>query len=513
MANNISEAYQLAMYVLDQYRGTSVSCRYKIPPRFAAPEANLDLVCAVENAVADVVLKHPMLQVGIKDADSKNPTWIQLNNIDLSRHITWVVLNSSQGFDDTSQETTMSEIDGIFPELESRPGWRVVVVHQESTGLLEIHFTWNHPHADGISGKIFQGNLCQSLNNQRRIGQNIRESSSSSKILTAKASTQLPPSIEDTCKLPVALSYIMKMIWEELGPAKLVWTRPSLARWAPFQLSPYKTQFRAFSINNETLDRILFSCRRNKTSLTGLLHGLTLVSLASHVDEEAASAFEGGTTVDMRRFMTSNPPGYLWLQPEKTMSNYVTLMAHKFDRSVVNGIRLELSSNTNDNGTVSLSAKLMEQMWSVSTKVRDEITQKIEGGLKNDPVGVMKFVGDWRKQMTDAAQRPRQFSWWVTGIGVLDERAMPTDTTTSLSPGAPASSSETWAIHRAQFALSAETTAAAFMISPMTAAGEQLCVGVSWQDSICDVSLGERIVADLDLWLNQIASLCDGFSA
>lgn len=44
------------------------------------------------------------------------------------------------------------------------------------------------------------------------------------------------------------------------------------------------------------------------------------------------------------------------------------------------------------------------------------------------------------------------------------------------------------------------------MISPMTAAGQELCVAASWQDCVIDVSLGERVVADLESWLGQIAA-------
>jgi len=207
--------------------------------------------------------------------------------------------------------------------------------------------------------------------------------------------------------------------------------------------------------------------------------------------------------VNMRRFMAASPSGYPWLQPERTMGNYVTIMSHRFDDAIVKKIRSELSSNTTSDCTLTLPVKLVEQIWSISAEVRGEIEHKLETGLKNDLVGTMKFVGDWRKQMANTAQRPRQYSWWVTGVGVLDGRPKPINTTSSPHDS---TSEEFWAVRRAQFALSAETTAAAIMISPMTAAGEQLCVGVSWQDCICDASLGERIVADLEQWLSQIAS-------
>ena len=84
-----SETYQLAMYLLDQYRGTVLSCRYEIPPRLAPVESRTKLEEAVKIAVVDTILRHPMLQVGMIDATSKSPSWIQLQSLDLTQHITW----------------------------------------------------------------------------------------------------------------------------------------------------------------------------------------------------------------------------------------------------------------------------------------------------------------------------------------------------------------------------------------------------------------------------------------
>jgi len=43
------------------------------------------------------------------------------------------------------------------------------------------------------------------------------------------------------------------------------------------------------------------------------------------------------------------------------------------------------------------------------------------------------------------------------------------------------------------------------VFSPVSVAGRGMCVGASWADCIIDVTLGERIMADLERWLAQIA--------
>jgi hypothetical protein len=111
-----------------------------------------------------MILKHPILQVGIFNAESTRPMWVQ--RIDIKQHVTWHFMDPFADFDNASLKFTASEVDGTFPELEIRPGWRILILCQETTNTMEIHFTWNHLHADGISGKIFQEDLCQSLNTQ-----------------------------------------------------------------------------------------------------------------------------------------------------------------------------------------------------------------------------------------------------------------------------------------------------------------------------------------------------------
>ncbi|KAJ4387523.1 Alcohol acetyltransferase [Gnomoniopsis smithogilvyi] len=122
----------------------------------------------------------------------------------------------------------------------------------------------------------------------------------------------------------------------------------------------------------------------------------------------------------------------------------------------------------------------------------------------------MRFVSDGRKQMADTARRPRQYSWWVTGIGVLDASPQSDNTTGTISESEQAAvdGDDAWIPSKAQFSLSTESTAAAVMISPLFVAGPNgcLCVAGSWLDFVVDVSTGERTMVDLKQWLLQIAT-------
>ena len=73
-----SEAYQLAMHTLGQYRGTIIACRYCPPPSFRRPEALKTLRRGLYDAIARVVLSQPHLQVDATGENSESPACYEL---------------------------------------------------------------------------------------------------------------------------------------------------------------------------------------------------------------------------------------------------------------------------------------------------------------------------------------------------------------------------------------------------------------------------------------------------
>lgn len=112
--------------------------------------------------------------------------------------------------------------------------------------------------------------------------------------------------------------------------------------------------------------------------------------------------------------------------------------------------------------------------------------------------------------MRDVAKKRRQFSWLVTNIGVLDGNTstkLSTITTRSLTGGdTKFDKGQRWSIGRAQFGLSAEIPFAAIEFALVSVAGRGMCVSADWADCAVDAMLGERIMADLERWLAQLAS-------
>jgi hypothetical protein len=492
-----SETYQLAMYLIDQYRGTIFSCRYEIPPRLAPVESRTELETSVKVAVAETIMRHPMMQVGIVNATSKTPSWIQLEILDLTQHIKWLYIGEHDDFEQKVQETIRTQLDECFPEFSiKQPGWKITVLRQGNAPSMEVLLTWNHAHFDGAGARVFHEDLLEMLNNPEK-GAPERTGLGSDILELPLTPLSLPEPIESLQSLPVDLKYVAKAFWEESRPQFLN-RDVSNAAWCPIRSSPYKTQFRAFFLDNASLLAILAQCRQNKTTITGLLNGLLLIAFSSHLDSTVAPAFQSSTMVDHRRNL---PPA-----PADAVCNYVTQCLHKFDTELVARVRSKLPADASEGRD--LSADLERELWAVSAQNRLEIVRKLEAGLRNDIVGLFKYVTDWQKTMRDMAKKTRQFSWIVTNVGVTNGG---TSSLSTATPQSPTSSDQTsadgqkWSISRAEFGLSAEIPAAAIEFASVSVAGGGMCISANWAHCSVDERFGESIMADLERWLNQLA--------
>ena len=89
---------------------------------------------------------------------TQRPLWVQLETVELCHHIQWRLLveGSKEEYESLYISTLRKRLDTIFSNLETRPAWRMVVLRPKGElPHLDLKFVWNHPIADGMSGKIF----------------------------------------------------------------------------------------------------------------------------------------------------------------------------------------------------------------------------------------------------------------------------------------------------------------------------------------------------------------------
>ncbi|KAF2824482.1 hypothetical protein CC86DRAFT_408559 [Ophiobolus disseminans] len=482
------EAYQLAMHTLDQYRGTIIACRYFPLPALVRPESLAVLKARFYDALSRVVLAQPHLQTGITGEDTKNPTFVGLERLDLRNHVQWITLDDASRFQQLYVESMQAQLDSRFENLASQPGWRVVVLHEIGVESIEILYVWNHTHHDGSSGKIFHETLLRHLNEVTSQDEDpIVESFENSDkwiLNLPDPSDKLPPNPEILTSWPVSLGFALSELWKGLKPEWIFPPGETHARWAPIRASPYKTQFRNFTIDKHTVVNLISACRLRHTTLTGLIQALCLVSLSTALHD--ATGFASRTPYDLRNILPANTARYPWLNPKESMCNYVSVVEHEFDSKLVNTIRSRMLRN--------LTADVMNVIWSVSARVRREIQARLDARTRNDLIGIMRLCPDWNSQQRSEMRRMRYLSWLVTNLGVLDGES-------STTVG-----NESWSLQRAELLLSAETPSAALSVSIMTVKGREMCVTCSWQDCVVEEELGERLMGDLERWLKAIGS-------
>lgn len=467
-----------------------VTCRYAVPLGAGRSSTDTNLIQTVNAAIFHVVSEQPLLLVGIEDADSKKPAWVQIENVDPYQHIEWRDLQDLEQLESSVQEVLSVQLDIRFPDLKTRPGWRVLVLNLQGTGCLEIAFIYNHTNVDGTSGKLFHENLVRRLNMQ-----GAGEGEPPPQIQVPKSLYKLSPPTEQWANFSQSPSFLVKEVWKEFRPAVLS-NRPTQAKWAPIRAVPRTTAMKAFSIDGSVLSRILVACREHKTTIAGVCHGLALVSFASHLNKKMAPGFEAETPMNLRRILPRNHPKYSDFVPDRTMGNYVTLIYHEFDTALVSRLRSELGRKTATTpGT--LTPSLMKLVWKAATKVRGEIQHRLDGGPHNEIAGLMKFVADWRAEMRGKVSRPRDFSWAVNTLGVMDGQG--------LSGEAP-DDGKAWSIRQAQLGMSADALGPTMYFNILTVAGGPMTVSCSWQDCILDANLARAITTDMENWLLQIGS-------
>lgn len=496
------------MYVLDQYRGTVLSCRYEIPPRLAPEESRTELQEAFRVAVVGTIFRHPMLQVGMKDATSKNPTWIQLHSIDLAQHIKWVYLGVDEDLEQKVQETFRAKIDERCPDLSiKQPGWWVTVFRQGNAPVMEVMMSWNHPQFDGAGAKVLHEDVIGLLNAEN--GSHEPTGLDGDILTLPQAAPMLPTPIEMSIGLPVDPMFLLKTLWEEIRP-RFLNRDATLAAWSPIRTSPYKTQFRSFFVDQASVSAILALCRENKTTFTGLVHGLALIAFSSRLDGAAAPGFQSFTIIDHRRNLPPAPPDAPWGRADRTVANYATQAYHRYETEQVARIRSKLapgaSTDGDNSGRRDLSADLLSELWAASAQSRREIVGRLEAGPRNDLIGVCKYaVTDWQKTMRDQAKRTRQFSWLVTNLGVVGRGGGGGSKPDGSHHGQGQGQGQGWSITRAQFGLSPEMPYGAIEFCPASVAGSGMCFSASWPDCAVDEALGEGIMDDMERWLAQLA--------
>ena len=250
------------MHSLGLYHSSMVTCRYTIPAALSAgpdgdPELQLKLEQKVELAIAQVVLDHPPLRVGLRDEHKRKPSFVELEAVNFRRHVEWRRFDRAADYEPEFLRLIRSRLNIKVPQPEEMPSWRILVLYVRDEQALDVMFEWGHAHIDGMSAKLFHEDLLRNLNGAFA-PEEFRD-----RILAIPSDKRgdLPPPLHALTKFPITPGYALTTLWDQLRPPQLATgSKTDLhATWAPIQLQPYVTQYRHFSVDNKTLQNILIA--------------------------------------------------------------------------------------------------------------------------------------------------------------------------------------------------------------------------------------------------------------
>ncbi|KAM0197277.1 hypothetical protein ACHAPI_005135 [Fusarium lateritium] len=377
------------------------------------------------------------------------------------------------------------QVNTPYTNLDTQPSWRATIIRRANPNFIDVIFAWDHTAGDGKSGKLFQDRLLACLNDPTEAQDNV--------VLQDRAFevpvTDFTPPLHHLIKLAVSPTFILG----EFGRDLIATTRPNkppqTAQWAPIKTELAKSRLSQIAIAEDSLRTILDACRQHETTLTGLLQTLLFVSMAARVDESKARAFECGTPVCLRQFQQ---PGTSNIDMNKTAINSVVYWPFVFDRGIVATLRQQISDAKT---TPELNKHVETTVWSAAKTMRERLSAKLKQGAKNDPVGLAKFITNWKSFLMDHT-KSRVMSWEVSNLGVFNGGASEET----------ASGQQRWKVESAIFTQSASVSGPALTFSAISVKGGVLVVSCSWQVGVVEDELAKGVSADIETWLNQLGA-------
>ncbi|KFA52247.1 hypothetical protein S40293_00490 [Stachybotrys chartarum IBT 40293] len=484
------EKYQAAQHLYRYQLGNSLICRYSVPADLARPEKDAELRQAFEEAVGRVVLKHPMLQVGVAGEETRKPVFVELQSLGMKRHVEWRTIDEAADAEQGLMELMVKELDRPFVDLATVQPWRVLVLRAEASRELIAAFIWNHALLDGMSAKMFHSGVLLHLNFHSCTPLPLDENG----VLTLPSvRARLPPPMEKMATYTVGKRFAASELLSELRPAALSTKSTTDASWAPIPAAmSVKTRLHSFSVGPDALGRLLGRCRAGKTTVTGLLNALAAVCFARALPAEVAPGFKGVSVVNMRQVTPAGPPQCPWLVPDETMANVVSVQDHPFSPKMVGEIRAHHAAASSQESRY--TAALEADVWAAAAAVRQQLVDKLARGVNNDVVGLFKYVPDWRTYIRELARKPRPTAWLVTNLGVLDGNPL------------ERGGDDGWSITRTALALSAPVLNSAVEFGVSSTKGGDMVVVVDWHDAGVDAELVLGIVQDIRGWLDYLAA-------
>ncbi|KAG9236427.1 alcohol acetyltransferase [Amylocarpus encephaloides] len=439
--------------------------------RYVTSTSPENLETTIQAALTKVILQHPALCCGIVDDDKNESSFVRLESIDLSRCIEHkpleaLVMGEHEEGLIRILETRHSE---TFPDVDRIPPWRLIIVQSpalKSDGgvKFDVVFAFHHAIGDGMSGVVFHRSLLSAL-------ETIATTAPPSILVNIPTSTTLSPAVENRINFKISWLFLLAQLWKQVKPR---WLFPDpLPPWTSTPISAaniarYISRVKILYLPPQTVKQVLSVCRKERATLTGLLHGLAVASFSTHVPE--AQSFSSSTPYSLR--------GLSGMSTTDEMGVQVSGLPSAYSPELVMCIR---SSKTPE--------QLSKRIWTIARDFRAEMSVEIAKLPNDNQIGLIPYISDLKGFFTEQIGKPRESTYEVSNVGVLRQK----------------DEGGTWNIERLCFTQSGMGTGAAVGINVASVTGGDLAVSFTWLQGDIEERLVHEVMEDVRFGLGCVS--------
>jgi len=458
-ANKYRERFSTARHHLGIYRCVGNTARYSTSHNIE------DLSSSIGAAVAKVLFNHSALCCGIINEDKNDPAFIRLETIDISKRIEYqeIEANTAEDHDRRLIEVLEAKHSELWPDPKTLPPWKLIIIQSKALSTegpgFDAVFAFHHALGDGLSGVAFHRSFLQALNNSS-------DDTLASPFVKVPESITLPPAMEKSIDFKISWWFLLTQLWNEMRPR---WLFPdALPPWTASPCSAaniqnYKSRMKIFTIEPNLVVKILAACRTEKATVTGLLHGLIVTSLASHVPE--ASSFASGTPFSLRHL----------------------------SRLSVNAMGVQVSGHTSKYTTETLSRirsstspeQVTNDIWTIAREFRASMNAELAALPNDNLVGLIPYISNLHKMFESKIGKPREETYELSNVGVLKNESI----------------EGRWRIERDVFSQSGMGTGAPVAFNVASVGGGPMSISVTWLQGDIEERLVDGLVKDVEFGL------------
>ncbi|KAF2146417.1 uncharacterized protein K452DRAFT_65483 [Aplosporella prunicola CBS 121167] len=374
-------------------------------------------------AVKHCLSTHSILSAAIKGHDTEEPEFVRPPLLNLRNHIR-IIEPACVGHGDDDELSRLKHVlgqthDQVFENCHIIPPWRIVILplHADSkTGIKRFYiaFAFSHSHGDGVAGLAFHRTFVEGLQGQGittvRHGTDPRYQTSDIPLL---------PPLEELVDLQISNSYLIKPVLGAYLPRFVsgilgieASTTPQAAdMWrgkpASYNENNFHTGMELAIVKDDTLQKVLKLCREKETKFTGLLHQVIVRALSEALPPDApAKNFVAQTAVDLRGMISG--------VTKNDMALCNTVEHHLFPRDS-KATKGRPRSDSTGIARESVDPRIWERARETTKALAARATT-----LEDHPVGLLKYLNDFRKWMTGQIGRERDSSYELSNVMCFD---------------------------------------------------------------------------------------------